>query len=265
MWTPDPTAFHIGSLPIRWYGILMSTALALGTYLAYREAEKQKIDPEHVINLVVVAAPLGFIGARLYYILFFNLEYYLSHPAEIPAVWHGGLAIHGALIGGILGGYLVVRHYKLNFWQMADIVAPSLILGQAIGRWGNFFNQEAYGYETDLPWAMYIDGAYRHPTFLYESLWNLFIFITLLLIRRKDFIRRGDLFAGYIAMYSLGRVFVESLRTDSLMLGPFRVAQLVSVAGILLGVIFIIYNHRKNPEPIKEKKSLKKKGRLNTK
>ncbi|HHT63823.1 MAG: prolipoprotein diacylglyceryl transferase [Bacillota bacterium] len=249
MWTPDPIAFQIGPLAIRWYGILLSTALALGTYLAYREAEKQKIDPEYIINLVVVAAPLGFIGARIYYILFFNLEYYLSHPAEIPAVWHGGLAIHGALIGGIIGGYLVVRRYRLNFWQIADIVAPSLILGQAIGRWGNFFNQEAYGYETDLPWAMYIDGAYRHPTFLYESLWNLTVFIILILVRRKKFIRQGDLFAGYIAMYSLGRVFVESFRTDSLMLGPFRIAQLVSLIGIAFGLIFIIYNHRKNQEP----------------
>lgn len=246
MWTPDPIAFQIGPLAIRWYGILMSTALALGTVLAYREAEKQKIDPEYVINLVVVAAPLGFIGARLYYILFFNLEYYLSHPAEIPAVWHGGLAIHGALIGGVLGGYLVVRHYKLDFWQMADIVAPSLILGQAIGRWGNFFNQEAYGYETNLPWAMYIDGAYRHPTFLYESLWNLLVFMTLLLIRRKKFMKKGDLFAAYFALYSLGRVVVESFRTDSLMFGPFRVAQLVSILGILGGVLFILYNHRKS-------------------
>lgn len=245
MWTPDPIAFQIGPLAIRWYGILMSTALALGTYLAYREAEKQKIDPEYVINLVVVAAPLGFIGARLYYIIFFNLEYYLSHPAEIPAVWHGGLAIHGALIGGIIGGYLVVRHYKLDFWQMADIVAPSIILGQAIGRWGNFFNQEAYGYETNLPWAMYIDGAYRHPTFLYESLWNLMVFITLILIRRKSFVKKGDLFPAYFALYSLGRVFVESFRTDSLMFGPFRVAQLVSVLGMAAGVLFILYNHRK--------------------
>jgi len=252
MWTPDPIAFQIGPLVIRWYGILMSTSLALGTILAYREAEKQKIDPEYIINLVVIAAPLGFIGARLYYILFFNLGYYLSHPAEIPAVWHGGLAIHGALIGGVFGGYLVVRHYKLDFWQMADIVAPSLILGQAIGRWGNFFNQEAYGYETNLPWAMYIDGAYRHPTFLYESLWNLMVLAALLLIRRKSYIKKGDLFAAYFALYSLGRVVVESFRTDSLMFGPFRVAQLVSILGIAAGLLFILYNHRKSNKDDKE-------------
>ncbi|ATW26903.1 prolipoprotein diacylglyceryl transferase [Candidatus Formimonas warabiya] len=257
MWIPNPVAFEIGPFAIRWYGILMSTALALGTFLAYREAEKQKIDPENIINLVVIAAPLGFIGARIYYIVFFNLEYYLSHPAEIPAVWHGGLAIHGALIGGVLGGYLVVRHYKLDFWQMADIVAPSLILGQAIGRWGNFFNQEAYGYETNLPWAMYIDGAYRHPTFLYESLWDLMVFVFLLWLRRKNWIKRGDVFASYFAFYSLGRVFVEHFRTDSLMMGPLRAAQVVSILGMIAGVCFIWYNHRQRVVPAEENLPLK--------
>ncbi|MCR6545171.1 prolipoprotein diacylglyceryl transferase [Dehalobacterium formicoaceticum] len=249
MWTPDPIAFQIGPFVIRWYGILISIGMALGTYLAYREAEKQKLDPEHVINLVVVAIPLALLGARLYYVIFYNLEYYLANPGEVLAVWHGGLAIHGGLIGGILGGYLVVRHYKLNFWQMADIVAPSIILGQAIGRWGNFFNQEAYGFETDLPWAMYIDGAFRHPTFLYESIWNLMVFFILIFIRRKSFLRKGDLFAGYVILYSLGRVIIESFRTDSLMFGPFRVAQLASILGIIAGIAFILYNHRKKLAP----------------
>jgi len=249
MWTPDPIAFQIGPFPVRWYGILMSTALALGTILAYREAEKKKIDPEYIINLVVVAAPLGFIGARLYYVLFSDLRYYLANPTEIPAVWHGGLAIHGALIGGVIGGYLVVRHYRLRFWQIADIVAPSLILGQAIGRWGNFFNQEAYGYETNLPWAMYIDGAYRHPTFLYESLCNLLIFIFLLWFRRRKFIKSGDVFAAYFALYSLVRVFVEHFRTDSLMMGPFKAAQVISVLGMVAGAAFIWSNHRGFMQP----------------
>lgn len=259
MWTPDPIAFQIGPIAVRWYGILMSTALGLGTLLAYREAEKQKIDPEHIINIVVIAAPLAFVGARLYYVLF-NWNYYAAHPAEIPAVWHGGLAIHGALIGGVLTGYFVVRHYKLNFWYMADIVAPSLILGQAIGRWGNFFNQEAYGYETNLPWAMFIDGAYRHPTFLYESLWNLGVFIFLLWLRRQRFIKHGDVFMSYFALYSLGRVWVEYFRTDSLMLGPLKVAQVVSLLGMIAGIIFIWYNHKfVNEEKMIVKKNKKKK------
>ncbi|MDD4753473.1 MAG: prolipoprotein diacylglyceryl transferase [Desulfitobacteriaceae bacterium] len=244
MWMPDPIAFEIGPLVVRWYGILISSALALGTILAYREAARQGIDPEHILNLVVVAAPLGFVGARLHYVLFSDLQYYLANPAEIPAVWHGGLAFHGALIGGVLGGYLVIRHYKLDFWKLADIVAPSIILGQAIGRWGNFFNQEAYGYETNLPWAMFIDGAYRHPTFLYESLWDFFVFFILIWLRRRNFIKNGDIFAGYLALYSLGRIIVEGFRTDSLMFGPFRVAQLISLAGIGLGIALIWYHHR---------------------
>lgn len=247
MWTPDPIAFQLGPVVVRWYGILMSTALALGTWLAYREAARKGIDPEQIINIVVVAAPLGFIGARIYYVLFSDFSYYLANPAEIPAVWHGGLAIHGGLIGGILGGYLVVRHQKLNFWQMADIVAPSIILGQAIGRWGNFFNQEAYGYETNLPWAMYIDGAYRHPTFLYESLWNLLVFAFLLWLRKRKVIRHGDVSAAYLALYSLGRVFVEYFRTDSLMMGSLKAAQLVSLVGIAAAIAFIWYRHRKGP------------------
>lgn len=245
MWTPDPIAFQLGPVVVRWYGILMSSALALGTWLAYREAARKGIDPEQIINIVVVAAPLGFIGARIYYVLFSDLSYYLANPAEIPAVWHGGLAIHGGLIGGILGGYLVVKYQKLNFWQMADIIAPSIILGQAIGRWGNFFNQEAYGYETNLPWAMYIDGAYRHPTFLYESLWNLLVFSFLLWLRQRKVIRHGDVFAAYLALYSLGRIFVEYFRTDSLMMGSLKAAQVVSFVAMTAAIAFIWYRHRK--------------------
>lgn len=265
LWTPDPIAFQIGPLLIRWYGILMSTAIALGALLAYREADKQGIDPEQIINLVIVAAPLGFLGARLYYVLFSDLAYYLANPGEILAVWHGGLAFHGALIGGLLGGYLVVRHYKLDFWQLADIVAPSLIIGQAIGRWGNFFNQEAYGGVTDLPWAIYIasEGNYHHPTFLYESIWNLAVFSFLLWLRRRGFVRKGDVFAAYLGLYSLGRLFIEQLRTDSLMFGPFRVAQLVSLLGMVLCLAMIWLNrHRQErlmPQPAVSRQSAKKK------
>lgn len=197
---PNPIALQIGALTIRWYGVLMSTALALGVYLAYREAQRQKVDPEHILNIAITVAPLCFVGARLYYVIF-QWPYYYANPSEIPAVWHGGLAIHGAILTAIIAGYFYVRHYKLEFWQMADIVAPSLIMGQAIGRWGNYFNQEAYGGITNLPWAIYIDGAYRHPTFLYESIWNLGVFLTLIVLRRKDFIKRGDIFLLYLALF----------------------------------------------------------------
>lgn len=241
---PNPIALQIGPLSIRWYGILMSSALAIGVFLAYKEAEKQKVDPENVLNLAIIVAPLCFIGARLYYVLF-QWQYYKDNPWEIPAVWHGGLAIHGAIITAIIVGYFFVKHYKLSFWQMADICAPSLILGQAIGRWGNYFNQEAYGYPTNLPWAMYIDGAYRHPTFLYESLWDFGVFLLLLYIRRKGFIKRGEVFLLYLAMYSVGRFIVEGFRTDSLMLGPLRAAQVVSVISVFVAAAIMYYRRKK--------------------
>lgn len=240
----DPIAFQIGPIAVRWYGILMSSALAIGTFLAYREAIRQKLDPDQIINLVIIAAPLAFIGARAYYVIF-RWSYYSTNPSEIPAIWHGGLAIHGALIAGVLAGYFFVKWQKLRFWQIADIVAPSIILGQAIGRWGNFFNQEAYGYPTDLPWAMYIDGAYRHPTFLYESLWDLGVFLFLLWYRRRKGIKHGEVFLIYAILYSAGRFIVEAFRTDSLMLGSLRAAQVISVIIIMAAVGLIYYRRKK--------------------
>ena len=240
----DPIAFQIGPIAVRWYGILMSSALAIGTLLAYREAVRQKLDPDQIINLVIIAAPLAFIGARAYYVIF-RWSYYSTNPSEIPAIWHGGLAIHGALIAGVLAGYFFVKWQKLKFWQIADIVAPSIILGQAIGRWGNFFNQEAYGYPTDLPWAMYIDGAYRHPTFLYESLWDLGVFLFLLWYRRRKGIKHGEVFLIYAILYSAGRFIVEAFRTDSLMLGSLRAAQVISVIIIMAAVGLIYYRRKK--------------------
>lgn len=248
---PDPIAFSIGSIDVHWYGVLIATAILIGTYLAIKEAEKQGINPDHFFNLVLIILPSAFIGARLYYVIF-RWDYYSQYLLEIPAFWHGGLAIHGGILGGLLGGLLFLKRYRLHFWQSADIIAPSLILGQAIGRWGNWINQEAYGYEVDpavVPWAMYIDGAYRHPTFLYESLWNLLVFGFLLWLRRRRGIRWGDVALSYLALYSLGRFFIEGFRTDSLMLTPsLRVAQLVSVIGILLGFGLLFYRHRRKKD-----------------
>ena len=224
----DPIAFHLGPLAVRWYGLLMALALALGTWLAYKEAGRQGLDQEEILNLIILVAPLAWLGARIYYVIF-QWGYYRQHLAEIPAVWQGGLAFHGGILAGLLVGFLFVRQRKLNFWQIADVMAPSIILGQAIGRWGNFFNREAYGYPTSLPWAMYIDGAYRHPTFLYESLWDLGVFLFLLWYRRRPRTLRGEIFLFYLVLYSAGRFWVEGLRTDSLMLGPLRAAQVVSI------------------------------------
>lgn len=241
----DPIALQIGPLTIRWYGVIMAIAVIIGVTLASREARRQGIDPERILDLALIAAPLSWLGARLYYVIF-NWDYYSANPSEIPKIWHGGLAIHGGILTAILIGLWFSRHYRLDFWQLADICAPSLIMGQAIGRWGNFFNQEAYGYETDLPWAMYIDGAYRHPTFLYESLWDLGVFFFLLWIRRKPVIRKGEVFLLYLMAYSVGRFIVESFRTDSLMLGPLRAAQVMSVVLFTSAGLIILWRRKKS-------------------
>lgn len=248
----DPIAFKIGFVTVRWYGILMSLAILVGTFLALREVNRQRINEDKFMNILIAAIPAGFIGARLYYVIF-NWDYYSQYPARIPAVWEGGLAIHGAILGAFLVAGLIIRYYNMDFWQLADIAAPSLIIGQAIGRWGNFFNQEAYGYEVSpdqLPWAMWIDGAYRHPTFLYESIWNLLVFSLLLWLRRQHFIRKGEVFLGYLMTYSLGRFIVEGFRTDSLMLGPLRAAQTMSIILIIASGCFMWYRRKKDQNRI---------------
>lgn len=252
----DPIAFQVGSFSIRWYGIFISLAIAAAAFAAYRESERKGINPDHILNLTIILVPAAIIGARIYFILFSgSLEYYLRNPSEILATWHGGLAIHGGLIAGIAVGYYYVRKYSLNFWEMADLVAPSIALGQAIGRWGNFFNQEAHGGPVSFEYisrfpkfiqqGMNINGVYYHPAFLYESLWDFSIFLFLAFFLRKRTKVPGDIFFSYAFLYSLGRFFIEGLRTDSLMLGPFRVAQLVSVAVILVATVLILRNHRR--------------------
>lgn len=244
----DPIAFSVGPFTVRWYGILIASAIVIGTFLALREAKRKGLDPDLFLNLIIFCVPAAFIGARIYYVIF-NWGYYSRYPAEIPAVWHGGLAIHGGLIGAIIVGYFLTKKYTINIWQALDIAAPSIILGQAIGRWGNFFNQEAYGYQVDpdrIPWAMYIDGAYRHPTFLYESLWDLAVFFFLLWLRRRKNLQQGDVILSYALLYSIGRFFVEGFRTDSLMLtSTLRVAQVLSVVVIVGAAGLLYYRHRK--------------------
>jgi len=237
----NPVAFNIGSISVRWYGILMSVAVVIGTYLAMREARRQGVSTDRLLDLVTIGVPVSWIGARIYYVIF-NWDYYSKHLTEIPKVWEGGLAIHGGILTAIAFGIWFARKHAMSFWQLADIAAPSFILGQAIGRWGNFFNQEAYGYPTDLPWAMYIDGAYRHPTFLYESLWNFAIF-SFLMWRKAKFKLQGNVFLTWIGLYSLGRFFIEGLRTDSLMLGPLRMAQVISLI-FLAATVFVVYWRR---------------------
>jgi len=244
----DPVAFQIGPVAIHWYGIIIDAAFIIGTLLAYHHAVKSGVSTDHLLNLIILIIPSALIGARLYYVIF-NWQDYLYNPLEALAIWHGGLAIHGGLLGSILAGYIYIKKHKLDFWQYADVFAPSVILGQAIGRWGNFINQEAYGvpvardfishFPAFIQKQMFIQGQYRHPTFLYESAWDLLVLLFLIFFfRRKHF--PGQIMLFYLALYSLGRFFIEGLRTDSEMLGPIRLAQLVSLILIALSA-FIYY------------------------
>ena len=247
--SPGPIALHFGPLTLRWYGILMATAMALGLWLAYRDARRRHLDPENLLKASELALLGGLVGARLYYVAF-NLDYYAQFPAKILAVWEGGLAIHGGVLGGILVGGLYAWRRGLPVARYLDVASPSLALGQAIGRWGNFFNEEAFGTPTTLPWKLYISPPHRplvyaqddffHPTFLYESLWDLAVFLLLVFVFRDRVSRApGALFLVYVGAYSIGRFITEGIRTDPLMLGPIRVAQLMSVLGLALAIVAV--------------------------
>lgn len=250
----NPIAIQLGPIAVHWYGIIMGSAVFLGLLLAMREAKRQGLNPDIFVDLILWAVPASILGARTYYVIF-EWSYYREHPADILAVWEGGLAIHGALIAATITGIIFARVKKLSFWQLADIAAPSLILGQAIGRWGNFMNQEAHGgpvseafisvFPQFIQNQMFINGQYYHPTFLYESLWNLLVLAILLVLRRQNWMRRGEVFLSYLMMYSVGRFFVEGMRTDSLMLTEsIRVAQFIGVV-IIVGAALLIYWRRR--------------------
>ncbi|EEO3637229.1 prolipoprotein diacylglyceryl transferase [Listeria monocytogenes] len=255
----DPVAIQIGSISVKWYGVIIASAVVIALLLALSEANKRKMDKEIIVDLLIWAIPISIISARIYYVIF-EWDFYKNNLGEIVKIWHGGIAIYGALIGAVLTAIIFSRIKKISFWQLADVVAPSLIIAQAIGRWGNFMNQEAHGAETTRSFLeslhlpdfiinqMYIDGAYYQPTFLYESLWNVLGFIVLLIIRRTK-IRRGELFLGYVIWYSFGRFFIEEMRTDSLMWGDFRVSQVLSLLLIVLSIGIIIYRRMKMNPP----------------
>jgi phosphatidylglycerol:prolipoprotein diacylglycerol transferase len=239
----DPVAFTLFGIEVRWYGVLIASAVVIGTILALREAKKRNIEEDTIIDLLLFAIPAAIIGARLYYVAF-SWENYKNNPMEILNLRGGGLAIHGVIIAGVIVALIFCKKRKISFWTIGDIVAPSLILGQAIGRWGNFANQEAHGGPTNLPWGIMVDGVKVHPTFLYESIWNFGVFIFLLYYSRKKEKVNGEVFLLYIILYSVARFFIEGLRTDSLMFGPIRVAQLISLLSIIIGS-YIFYRRRK--------------------
>lgn len=248
----DRVALELGPFTIHWYGVIIIFGTILGYIIATNEAKKRGLPKDIFADLLIFALPISIICARLYYVIF-RWEYYGNHPEKIIAVWEGGLAIHGGLIGAVVTTIVFARVKKVSFWKLADIAAPSIILGQAIGRWGNFMNQEAHGGPVTREFLeslflpefiihqMYIEGVYYHPTFLYESLWNLLGFALLLYLRRVN-LRRGELFLTYVIWYSVGRFFIERLRTDSLMIADvLRAAQVMSLLLIVLAIALLIY------------------------
>lgn len=248
---------QVGPITIYWYGVIIASGLFLGLYLATKEADRLGLKKDLITDLIVFAAPIAIIFARIYYVIFEWENYRGASFLSLIAVWEGGIAIHGALIGAVLTAIVYARVRDVSFWQLADIVAPSLILGQAIGRWGNFMNQEAHGgpiseaayqnFHQYLPDfimnQMCINGVLYHPTFLYESFWNILVFIGLLLLRKYNPLR-GEIFLSYIIMYSIGRIFIEGMRTDSLFLGPIKQAQFFSLLLIIGAIMLIIYRRK---------------------
>lgn len=252
-----PNGFYLFGLKINFYGIISALSYLLGVLLTIKFAKKRGFKTEDIITLACYVIPLAIIGARLYYVLF-RLEIYTNFW-DIFKIWEGGLGFYGGLIGGAVGVVLYCFFHKKNFLALADIIAPSLIISQALGRWGNFFNQEAFGYEVTnpawqwFPFAVYIDNLkeWHLATFFYESLWNFMTFIFLRTILYKvEFKQNGMVAAYYFILYGIGRSFIEGLRTDSLYLGSIRISQLLSIIFVIGGLAYILYftwkNRRKN-------------------
>lgn len=260
----DPIAFHIGSLPVRWYGILIALGIVLAYIVGQHEGTKRGLPKDFFADLLIWAIPISIASARIYYVVM-EWNYYGANPGKIIQIWNGGIAIHGALIGAIITAIIFCRHKGVSFLKVADIAAPSILIGQIVGRWGNFMNQEAYGRAVNEEFLrnlmipdfivnhMHINDPnlgfnYYHPTFLYESVWNFIGLLIILLILRRLNLHRGEIFFFYIIWYSLGRAFIELLRTDSLYLfgiEPIKVAVVVSILGVLIGLVLIIYRRMK--------------------
>ena len=237
-YVPDPVAFSPFGIDIMWYGVLIGAGVLLAAFVAYRRAPIHEIAPEKALDIMIICLPVGIIGARAYYVLF-NWADYSGDFMKIINVRLGGLAVHGGLLAGFLACLIICRVREMGPLNIFDLFAPCIALGQSIGRWGNYFNSEAHGGPTELPWGIPVDGLMVHPTFLYESIWCFFMFFALVFIdNRRSF--EGQTFLSYGMLYSFERFFVEILRTDSLMLGIFKQAQVLSLvvfAACLAGTI----------------------------
>ncbi|PCF44249.1 prolipoprotein diacylglyceryl transferase [Staphylococcus delphini] len=256
----DPVAFSLGGLEVKWYGIIIASAILIGYWIAQKSAQSVGFREDDLVNILLVCVFVAIISARLYFVLF-QLDYYIQNPIEIPMIWHGGIAIHGGLIGAFAMGIYYCYRKNWHPFQLGDVVAPSIILAQGIGRWGNFMNHEAHGGPVSRSFLeslhlpqfiienMQINGIYYQPTFLYESIWDVIGFIILITIRRH--LKIGETFFIYIIWYSIGRFYIEGLRTDSLMLTEtIRIAQAVSIVCIIIGVIFIVWRRLKKDVPL---------------
>ncbi|WP_051287539.1 prolipoprotein diacylglyceryl transferase [Paenibacillus taiwanensis] len=278
----DPIAIQLGPISVHWYGLILGTAALVGLLFAMREGKRFGISQDFFMDLLLIGVPSALVGARAYYVAF-KWDEYKDNPLEVFAIWHGGIAIYGALIAAVIFALIFVKYKGYTFWRIADICGPSLLIGQAIGRWGNFVNQEAYGgpvSETFLRNTLHlpdfivnqmnVSGTFHHPTFLYESVWNLVGILLLFGIRRLRHIRAGEIFIGYLIWYSLGRFFIEGLRTDSLAYqgssavqsfvdtlwspmtvlfepgflspeyGNVRISQLLAIVLVIAGIILIV-------------------------
>lgn len=239
------------SFEIRWYGFLIVSAILISLFVLKLLLKKEKeYDFDFFLDFIIIALPVGIIGARLYYV-FFNLDYYLAEPLKILAVNEGGLAIHGGLIAGIVVLFILTQKRNKNIWQALDYLAPLTAFSQSVGRWGNFFNQEAYGvivresyynyFPRFIKRQMFIKGFYREATFLYESVLNLFLAVFLITYLKSSFKKDGEVFSLYLIFYSIFRFFIEEKRTDSLLIGKLQVAKLISLCLIIIGLIFLYY------------------------
>ncbi len=247
----NPVALKLGNLTVTWYAIFILSGIIVAYILINKESKKYNISSSFVSNLIFWCVIFGIIGARIYYVLF-NLDYYMQDPIEIIKIWNGGLAIHGGIIAGIITLVVYCKKYKINILKMTDIACVGVIIAQAIGRWGNFFNGEAHGgivsraflENLHLPnfiiEGMHIGKYYYAPTYLYESVLNVIGFILLIIIRKFKKIKLGNITALYLIWYGIVRFIIESMRTDSLLLGNIKIAQLISIIMIIIGIIMLI-------------------------
>lgn len=251
----NPILLDLGFVKIYWYSVMIFLGLLIGGWIILKEAKRFGISEDFITNLFFFAIPISVLGARLYYVIF-NWEYYSVNLSEILMIWEGGLAIHGGMIFGLLWIIFYTKKYKVNTFRILDMIVVGLIIGQAIGRWGNFFNGEAHGAATTLEVlknlhlpnfiieGMNIGGIYYQPTFLYESMWCLIGFIILLVVRRIKYIKIGQPTAIYLIWYGIGRFIIEGMRTDSLMFDNLRQAQIVSVIMVIIGIIILILKNK---------------------